>query len=67
MIRQVNLSAGLFLRRGYLPPLLYELLYSNFTHVAIGDLVISMLVIGPKIRGFKPSRGRWIFKDDKSL
>jgi hypothetical protein len=29
--------------------------------------VVSMLITGPKIRGFKPSRGQWSFKDDKSL
>jgi hypothetical protein len=27
--------------------------------------VVSMLDIGPKVRGFKPGRGRWIFKGEK--
>jgi hypothetical protein len=26
----------------------------------------SMLAAGPKVRGFKPGRGRWIFKGDKN-
>jgi hypothetical protein len=33
--------------------------------VALGGLVVSVLATGPKIRGFKPGRGRWIFKCDK--
>jgi hypothetical protein len=28
--------------------------------VALGGLVVSMLATGPKVRGFKPGRGRWI-------
>jgi hypothetical protein len=27
--------------------------------VALGGLVVSVLATGPKIRGFKPGRGRW--------
>jgi hypothetical protein len=34
--------------------------------VIIGVLVVIMLAIGPKVRGFKPGRGVWIFKDDKN-
>jgi hypothetical protein len=34
--------------------------------VALGGLVVSVLATGPKIRGFDPDRGRWIFKDDKN-
>jgi hypothetical protein len=26
--------------------------------------MISVLAIGLKVRGFKPGRGRWVFKDD---
>jgi hypothetical protein len=33
--------------------------------VALGGLVV-VLATGPKVRGFKPGRGRWIFKDDKN-
>jgi hypothetical protein len=33
--------------------------------VVLGGLVVIVLVIGPKVRGFIPGRGRWIFKDDK--
>ena len=32
--------------------------------VALGGLVVS--VLGPKVRGFDPDRGRWIFKGDKN-
>jgi hypothetical protein len=28
--------------------------------------VVSMLATGPKVRGFDPDRGRWIFKGDKN-
>jgi hypothetical protein len=31
----------------------------------LGGLVVIVLAIGPKVRGFKPDRGRWIFKGDK--
>jgi hypothetical protein len=29
-------------------------------------LVVNVLVIGPKFRGFKPGRGWWAFKGDKN-
>jgi hypothetical protein len=35
--------------------------------VVLGGLVVSVLAIGPKVCGFKPSLGWWIFKDDKNL
>jgi hypothetical protein len=28
--------------------------------------VVSVLTTGPKVRGFDPDRGRWIFKGDKN-
>jgi hypothetical protein len=28
--------------------------------------VVNVLATGPKVRGFDPDRGRWIFKGDKS-
>jgi uncharacterized protein HemY len=34
--------------------------------VALGGIVVSVLATGPKVRGFNPGRGRWIFKDDKN-
>jgi hypothetical protein len=34
--------------------------------VVLGGLVDIVLVIGPKVRGLKPSRGRWISKGDKN-
>jgi hypothetical protein len=27
--------------------------------VALGGLMVSVLATGPKVRGFKPGRGRW--------
>jgi hypothetical protein len=35
--------------------------------VDLGGLVVSVLATGPKVRGFDPDRGRWIFKGDKNL
>ena len=34
--------------------------------VALGGIVVSELASGPKVRGFDPDRGRWIFKGDKN-
>jgi hypothetical protein len=33
----------------------------------LGGIVVIVLAIGAKFRGFKPRRGRWIFKGDKNL
>jgi hypothetical protein len=30
--------------------------------VALGGVVVSVLTTGPKVRGFKPGRGRWILR-----
>jgi hypothetical protein len=30
--------------------------------VALGGLVVSVLATGPKVRGFKPGRERWILR-----
>jgi hypothetical protein len=35
----------------------------SICRVALGGLVV--LATGPKVRGFDPDRGRWIFKGDK--
>jgi hypothetical protein len=35
--------------------------------VVLGGVIASVLATGPKVRGFKPGRRRWIFKDDKKL
>jgi hypothetical protein len=35
-------------------------------NVALGGLVVSVLATGPKVRGFDPDRGRWIFKGDRN-
>jgi hypothetical protein len=34
--------------------------------VSLGGPVASVLAIGPKVRGFKPGRERWIFNGDKN-
>jgi hypothetical protein len=34
--------------------------------VSLGGLVVTVLAIEPKIRGFKPGRRQWIFKSDKN-
>jgi hypothetical protein len=34
--------------------------------VAIDGVMVSVPAIGTKVRGFKPSRERWIFKADKN-
>jgi hypothetical protein len=35
--------------------------------VSLGGLVVSVLATGPKVRGFKPGRGRWILRVIKSI
>jgi hypothetical protein len=35
--------------------------------VALGGIVVSVLATGPKVRGFKPGRGRWILRVMKSV
>jgi hypothetical protein len=35
-------------------------------NVVLGGLVVSVLATGPKVRGFNPGGGRWIFKGDKN-
>jgi hypothetical protein len=42
----------------------YCLVY--FFTVGPGRLVVSVLAIGPKVRGFKLGRGQWIFNGDKN-
>jgi hypothetical protein len=34
--------------------------------VDLVGLMVSVLATGPKVRGFDPDRGRWIFKGDKN-
>jgi hypothetical protein len=34
--------------------------------VDLGGLLVSVLTTGPKVRGFDPDQGRWIFKGDKN-
>jgi hypothetical protein len=35
--------------------------------VALSGLVVSVPATGPKVRGFKPGRGRWILRVIKSV
>jgi hypothetical protein len=43
----------------------YVCINSNGHKIVLGGLVISVVAIGIKVCGFKPDRGRWIFKGDK--
>jgi hypothetical protein len=48
------------------PVVTHAYLISNISNVVVlGGLVVSVLATGPKVRGFNPGRGRWIFKGDK--
>jgi hypothetical protein len=38
----------------------------GFILVSLGDLVVSVLATGPKVRGFKPGRVLWILRAIKS-
>jgi hypothetical protein len=44
----------------------YMALLPTLAVVVLGGLVIIVLVIEPKVRGFKPGQGRWIFKGDNN-
>jgi hypothetical protein len=33
--------------------------------VIVGGVMVVVIAIGSKVRGFKVGRGRWIFKGDK--
>jgi hypothetical protein len=46
---------------------IYILLVDIIRYVALGGLVLSVLATGPKVRGFKPGRGRWILRVIKSV
>jgi hypothetical protein len=37
------------------------------TSVVLGGVVVSVLATGPKVRGFKPGRGRWILRVIKTV
>jgi hypothetical protein len=37
---------------------------SNFERVALSGVMVSVIVIGPTVRGLRPGRGQWIFKGD---
>jgi hypothetical protein len=46
---------------------LIRLRYVRKHCVALGGVVVSVLATGPKVRGFKPGRGRWILRVIKSV
>jgi hypothetical protein len=45
---------------------IYNLLNVKCSKLQYLLLVVSVLATGPKVRGFDPDRGRWIFKGDKN-
>jgi hypothetical protein len=47
--------------------ILPQIYYPELTCVALGGLVVSVLATEPKVRGFKPGRGRWILRVIKSI
>jgi hypothetical protein len=51
----------------FLVPFLISLREILENTVALGGLVVSVLATGPKVRGFKPNRGRWILRVIKSV
>jgi hypothetical protein len=44
----------------------FTLVFTSYA-IAFGGPVFSVLTIGPKVRGFKPGRWRWISNGDKNL
>jgi hypothetical protein len=46
--------------------MLLKIMTVILSSVDLGGLVVSVLATGPKVRGFDPDRGRWIFKGDKN-
>jgi hypothetical protein len=40
--------------------------YLKFSTLEIILQILSLFATGPKVRGFDPDRGRWIFKGDKN-
>jgi hypothetical protein len=57
----VSLSSENFPESGFQARVSYLL-----PSVIFGGLVVIVLAIGSKVRGFKPSRGRWNFKGNKN-
>jgi hypothetical protein len=54
---------------GVLPPFLLRptLSWNSATlWVALGGIIVIVLAIEPRVRGFKPGRGRWISEGDKN-
>jgi hypothetical protein len=44
-----------------------DFFYGKELLVALGGLVVSVLATGPKVRGLKPGRGRWVLRVIKSV
>jgi hypothetical protein len=45
---------------------LFNLHVTKLSFIVLGGIVVSVLAIGHKVRGFKSGRGRWIFMGDKN-
>jgi hypothetical protein len=61
--RSSSVPSLIFILRFLVPfPGFYRLLYS----CRLGGVMFNVLVIGPKVRRFKPGRRRWTFKGDKN-
>jgi hypothetical protein len=66
ILSQDSRSPGRDLKLG--PPECRSANHSTSTFgVALGGPVVSVLATGPKVRGFKPGRGRWILRVIKSV
>jgi hypothetical protein len=51
----------------YVTIITLEIVLNPKYRVALGALVVSVLATVPKVRGFKPGRGRWILRVIKSV
>jgi hypothetical protein len=43
-----------------------SLFYFYVLEIVLGSVMVIVLAIAPKARGFKPGRERWIFKTEKN-
>jgi hypothetical protein len=50
----------------HLQGLTFLKLHQLYIRVDLRGLVVSVLATGPKVRGFDPDRGRWIFNGDEN-
>jgi hypothetical protein len=50
-----------------LPSCVSNYYFASCWNVALGGVVVSVLATGPKVRGFKPGRERWVLRMIKSV